>query len=262
MRGLRLAVVVLPAAVLIGGCGGDGTRMVTPDNVSPTLGGLAITGPDSILTGTPTGYVASGTFTNGTTASLTPTWKTSNPAIATVDASGRVEGRSQGSFTLTASYLGHDVSKGVQVVNNYGGHWQGEYRVLSCQDDGDLADHDGGFCRTVSVPGNVYRITIDITQEAADLTSVTVRMSGETFAGNVDSDGGLTWSGMADVLDWDGDVTGSREIHWDSGLSADATMTGRFRENYRSIGFRNGSARMEYQLLGLKRMTTGARATR
>ena len=43
-------------------------------------------------------------------------------------------------------YQGRSVSRTVQVVNNYGGTWEGTYVVRACTDTGDLTDHDGGWC--------------------------------------------------------------------------------------------------------------------
>ena len=260
MRGLQFAgVVAFP--FLIAACGDDATKVVAPDSVSPSLRALTIAGADAILTGAPSGYVASGTFSNGTTASVPATWRTSNPAVATVDSTGRVEGRTQGSVNLTASYQGRDVSKTVQVVTNYSGRWQGEYRVLSCEDDGDLANHDGGWCHTVYVPGHVYRIAVDITQDPTDLTSVAAKLSDEIYRGSVGGDGGLTVTGVNDVFDWDREnIIAIREIHWNAGLSADGGMAGRFREDYKSIYFRKGTAQMEYELLTLTRSSEASAA--
>jgi hypothetical protein len=249
MRGLQFAGV-FPAFLLIA-CG-SGTNVVAPDNVSPSLRGVAIAGADAILTGVPSSYTVSGSFSNGTIGNVMATWRSSNPAVATVDPTGLLEGRSQGSVMVTASYQGREVSKSVQVVNNYGGRWEGQYRVLSCQDSGDLTDHDGGWCRTVSVPGRMYRITIEITHDPADLTSVSVRLFDE-LRGSIAGDGRLTVAGVNDVLDWEGDKVGTREIRGDAGLSADGAVTGHFQENYNSILFRKGTARMENELLTMTR---------
>jgi hypothetical protein len=257
MRGLQFALVS-PALLLIA-CGGD-TRLVAPDNVSPALRGVAIAGADAILTGVPTPYTASGSFSNGTSGNVTATWRSSNPAVATVDPTGLVEGRSQGSAMVTASYMGRDVSKRVEVVNNYGGRWEGQYRVLSCQDSGDLTDHDGGWCRTAYTPGRGYRITIDIAHDPGDPASVTVRLWDESYRGSVGSDGRLTVAGISDVLDWDRDVVAIREIHAEAGLSPDGAVTGRFQESYNSILFRKGTARMEHELLTMTRTTPAGAA--
>ena len=250
MRGLQFALVS-PALLLIA-CGGD-TRLLAPDNVSPALRGVAIAGADAILTGVPTPYTASGSFSNGTSGNLTATWRSSNPAVATVDPTGLVEGRSQGSAMVTASYMGRDVSKRVEVVNNYGGRWEGQYRVLSCQDSGDLTDHDGGWCRTAYTPGRVYRITLDIAHDPGDPASVTVSLWDASYRGSVGSDGRLTVAGISDVLDWDRDVVATREIHAEAGLSPDGAVSGRFQESYNSILFRKGTARMEHELLTMTR---------
>jgi len=257
MRGLQFALVS-PALLLIA-CGGD-TRLVAPDSVSPALRGVAIAGADAILTGVPTPYTARGSFSNGTSGNVTATWRSSNPAVATVDPAGLVEGRSQGSAMVTASYMGRDVSKRVEVVNNYGGRWEGQYRVLSCQDSGDLTDHDGGWCRTGYTPGRVYRITLDIAHDPGDPASVTVSLWDASYRGSVASDGRLTVAGISDVLDWDRDVVATREIHAEAGLSPDGAVTGRFQESYNSILFRKGTARMEHELLTMTRTVAAGAA--
>ena len=259
MRGLQFTGIIA-STFLVAACGGEATKVVAPDSAPPALGALTIAGADAILTGAPSGYVATGTFTDGRTASVPATWRTSNPAVATVDGSGRVEGLTHGSVELIASYQGRDVSKTVQVVSNYSGRWQGEYRVSSCKDDGDLSNHDGGWCNTVYVPGRVYRIIVDITQDPADLTSVSAKLTDEIYRGSVGSDGGLTVAGVNDVFDWDREnVIAIREIHWNASLSPAGGIAGRFREDYRSIFFRMGTAHMEYELVTLTR-ASGASA--
>ena len=89
----------------------------------------AIAGPDAVLTGLSASYSVTATLSDGITGTVRPAWTSSNAEVASVDSGGRVEGRGHGSTNLTASYQGRSVSKTVQVVNNYGGTWEGSYVI-------------------------------------------------------------------------------------------------------------------------------------
>ena len=71
---------------------------------------------------------------------VTPAWTSSNPAVASVDGAGRLDGQAHGSTTLTATFEGRSVSKTVQVVNNYEGTWKGRYVIRACDDSGIFED--------------------------------------------------------------------------------------------------------------------------
>ena len=162
-------------------------------------------------------------------------------------------GHSHGSFVLTASFAGRDVSKTVQVINNYRGRWEGQYRIAACEDTGDLSDHDGGWCRTESVPGTVRPIVIDVAQSGTSLAEVVANLWGGTYHGSVTDDGRLTLNGSNDLFDWDHEyVVAIREIRWEANLAGNA-MVGHFQENLRSIVFRIGNARVEYELTPMTR---------
>jgi hypothetical protein len=111
---------------------------------SPTATALTIAGADAVLTGVSTNYTAAATMSDGSTRTITPVWTTSNPAVASVDGAGRTEGLAHGATTLTATYQERSVSKTVQVVNDYGGTWEGRYLVTACRDTGELSYLDGG----------------------------------------------------------------------------------------------------------------------
>jgi Bacterial Ig-like domain (group 2) len=223
MRETRFALAAT-LIVFVTACGGH--NPTAPGDAVPGATGLAIAGADAILSGVPTSYTASATFSDRTTRAVAPGWTSSNPAVATVDANGRVEGRSHGSFVLTASYAGHDVSKTVQVINNYGGRWGGQQRVTSCEETGDYHG-----CRWVSTPG-IYLLSIDIAQDTSNPREVVIKAL--NLRGTVTDDGRLSLSGVTRLVG-DDEVTevGILERQWDVSLSAADAVAGHVDEDYR-----------------------------
>jgi uncharacterized protein YjdB len=96
----RLAILGLAfvSALALAGCS------TTP---SPTLKSVAITGPP-VAVGATAQFVATATFTDGTTQNVTSTstWSSSNTAVATVNAAGVVTGVADGTSSITANYQG------------------------------------------------------------------------------------------------------------------------------------------------------------
>lgn len=84
---------------------------------APTLTALAITGaPASVAKGVSRQLVATGTYSDGSSAAVTTgiTWASSNPAAATVSATGVLQAAGVGSATITASV--GDVTTSVAVT--------------------------------------------------------------------------------------------------------------------------------------------------
>ena len=97
----------------VSACGGSPSAPVAPTPPSTistasslTVTGLRIFGPEVMATGFVEVFVARVVYSNGSTGAATPTWKTDNPNIATIDADGRVTARGPGSVTLAASSEG------------------------------------------------------------------------------------------------------------------------------------------------------------
>ena len=127
----------VPVAILLTltlGCGDK--NPITPSRPGPASTGLTITGPDALVAGLSANYAVTAPMTDGTTRTVVATWTSSNPGVARVDGSGRLEGRSHGSTTLTASSGGQNASRIVQVVNNYAGSWTGRFVIRACTDTG------------------------------------------------------------------------------------------------------------------------------
>ena len=106
-------VSALALVILVLGCG---SHSPTAPPASSMVTGVTISGVDTILTGRSTFYNVTAAFGNGTSKTVTPIWSSSNPEVAPVDITGRMEGRTHGSTILTASSGGQAVSKTVRVI--------------------------------------------------------------------------------------------------------------------------------------------------
>ena len=140
MRRFSLASA-LALVILVLGCG---SHSPTAPPASSTVTGVTITGVDTLLTGLSTFYTVTAALGDGTSRTVTPIWGSSNPEVATVDVTGRLEGRAHGSTILTASSGGQAVSKTVRAINNYGGTWEGRFVVNACDAPPGCVRGDGG----------------------------------------------------------------------------------------------------------------------
>jgi hypothetical protein len=197
---------------------------------SPNCYRLVITGVDTVLTGSVTSYTVTATLSDGTTRTVTPVWTSSDPGVGSVDSTGRLDGRAHGSTNLTASYLGRDTSKMVHVVNNYTGTWNGQYIISTCDDSGDLKDHDGGWCRGRVRVGTVWYIRLVLSQTASNLSEISGTLGladvnvGDKITGVVTADGRLSLTGTLHIHDFYGEfLLGTVQIQtWDTNLSGPA----------------------------------------
>jgi len=257
---LRLAIVIF--AILAAACS-DKSNPAAPASPSPpTVSSLAIIGDEGVLTNTSTAYIVTATLSDGTTRALMPTWSSSHPDVASIDSDGLLSGRVHGSATLTASHDGRSATKTVQVVNNYGGTWNGTYVVKACTDSGDLTNRDGGWCRSgPGRVGNVGSIALALTQTGSHLSDITGTLVGDdvgrNITGVVTPDGRLSLTGGPfGVWDWEGTLLLAtwRMRAWDTTLGGPGTMTGRWSQDYTSVYFRIGSAKMDHELVAMTRI--------
>lgn len=97
----------------------DPVLLTAPAVTVPTLSSLAVTaGSTSLAKGGSEALTVTGTYSDGTTRDVTgqATWKSSNPAAATVNASGTVTAVAPGSTTITASIGGVSGTIGITVT--------------------------------------------------------------------------------------------------------------------------------------------------
>jgi hypothetical protein len=99
--------------------GRTGTKSVTILNVAAVLTAVTVSGPSTVNEGTTGTYTATGTWDNGTTAAITPTWSVST-SYASINSGGLLTASTVTSnqmVTVTASYGGRTGTKGVTIVD-------------------------------------------------------------------------------------------------------------------------------------------------
>ena len=257
MRLIKLVVVV--SLIAFSGC--DKKSPVAPTAPAVNTTGLVINGLDTVLTGVPTNYTVTASLSDGTTATVTPVWGTDDPALASIDSTGRLEGRRHGSTTVTAAYDGRTTTRIVHVVANYSGTWKGTMVIRACTDSGELNDRDGGWCRSGGgrVGSRIENVTMTLVQSAPNLSEIAGTWGNflEPIAGVVTADGRLSLAGtFANRAWWDDptEIYSSVEVHgWDSQITAPDEMTGHFSEHLNSLYPRRGTADMEFEIITMTR---------
>jgi hypothetical protein len=99
--------------------GRTGTMSVTIVDVPAVLSSIAVSGPSSVNEGLTGTYTATGTWDNGTTAAISPTWSVST-SYATISTGGVLTAAmvtSNQTVTVTASYLGKTGTMSVTIVH-------------------------------------------------------------------------------------------------------------------------------------------------
>ena len=99
--------------------GRTGTKSVTIVDAAAGLTGIAVSGPSSVNEGGTGTYTATGTWDNGTTAAIGPTWSVST-SYASISAGGVLTAAtvtSSQAVTVTASYGGRTGTKSVTIVD-------------------------------------------------------------------------------------------------------------------------------------------------
>ena len=96
-----------------------GTRSVTIVDVPAVLTAVTVSGPSSVNEGGTGTYTATGTWDNGTTAAISPTWS-ENSSYATISSGGVLTASavtSNQAVTVTASYGGLTGTRSVTIVD-------------------------------------------------------------------------------------------------------------------------------------------------
>ena len=99
--------------------GRTGTMSVTIVDVPAVLTAVTVSGPSSVNEGATGTYTATGTWDNGTTAAITPTWS-ENSSYATISAGGVLTASavtSNQAVTVTATYGGRTGTMSVTIVD-------------------------------------------------------------------------------------------------------------------------------------------------
>jgi uncharacterized delta-60 repeat protein len=115
-----LATAVDPGTTVVRATSGAISGTATLNVTDARIVSLAISPTNaSIPNGTSLQYVATGTFSDGSTRNLTSsaTWSSTNPGVATINATGRATGVSVGNTNIGASFGGVSASTGLTVTN-------------------------------------------------------------------------------------------------------------------------------------------------
>ena len=255
-------LLVFGLAALATGC--DREPPAGPSGAAPlTVTGLTVTGPEAVLTGVSTPFLATATFSDGRTQTGTTVWTSSNPAVATVDAGGQVVGLAHGSTTLTATYVGRTVSKTVQVVNNYGGSWVGKYVVNAC-------DGFPGWCEDTLWAA--FSISLEILQAGRDQSEISASFGlpsvfpvemRATIGGRVTPDGRLNLGGTSDLTDRRGVWATFQVGGSDMSLSSPNAMRGRWEHSLSGVPTSRPpfSGYQQNELLTMTRVTSSVLPT-
>ncbi|MHB1012718.1 MAG: autotransporter outer membrane beta-barrel domain-containing protein [Desulfobacteria bacterium] len=107
------------ASYTSGGVTKTASQGVTIVNVAAVLTSIAVSGPSSVNEGSTATYTATGTWDNGTTSAISPTWSVST-SYASIGSGGVLTAltvTSDQTVTVTASYGGKTGTKTVTIVN-------------------------------------------------------------------------------------------------------------------------------------------------
>jgi len=142
----------LPTTIVLGvfliGCD-KGPTTPSPPAGSRSFRSVALTidGAEAIQTGIAAPYRARATLSNGAQVEVSAAWTSSDPSVATVDATGSVASLKPGSVRLDASFEGVTASKTVDVVANVDGSWVVWATVRQCDEAGSPATEWWPPCR-------------------------------------------------------------------------------------------------------------------
>lgn len=247
MRGYIVPLVLvfgLPFGVA--SCGGGETGPTTPTPPPATVTGLAITSSTDLLKiNQSETFTVTATMSNGSSAVVTATWRSDNPAVATADGNGRVTGIGSGETAISAESNGvRATPRTIRVLPDYHGRWSGDWRIAGCTVDGDWARTD--ICREVPV-GSLSPFALALTQDR-DTTAgnVTLDDVAGPVQGPIRLDGQLSVAGAFTSTD-QGIVLDTSVGDWDTTTTDNQRMTGRFIVAFRAAGMQ-GSVRFNGEL--------------
>jgi hypothetical protein len=111
------------------GCGSNPAQP-TP---APTVSSVTLTGGTDVVRVRETvTFGVTARMSDGSSPVVQPQWSSDNVAVATVDPTGRVTGVSNGTVTISATHQGSTASRGLRVVPDYQGLWEGLVQVKVC----------------------------------------------------------------------------------------------------------------------------------
>jgi Bacterial Ig-like domain (group 2) len=242
MKGTAVVLVLVLGLISCGG-GGEAPRTGGP---SPVITGLAISSSTDLLKiNQSETFTVTATMSNGSTSTVTATWRSETPAVATVDANGRVTGVGSGDTTISAEASGvHATPRTIRVLPDYQGRWSGDWRVAGCTTDGDWRRTD--ICRDVPID-SLLSFALTLTQDRDTASgNVTLDDVAGPVQGPIRSGGHVNLAGAFTSAD-DGIVLDITVSDWETTTTDNQRMTGRFTLAFRATGLQ-GSVRFDGEL--------------
>ena len=241
-----VSVLVFGLAFGLASCGGREGGPTIPTSPSATVTGLSITASTDLLKiNQSETFTVTATMSNGSTAAVTATWRSENPAVATVDANGRVTGIGSGETAISAESSGvRATPRTIRVLPDYQGRWSGDWRVAGCTTDGDWARTD--ICREVPVD-TLLSLALVLTQDGDNTSgNVTLADVAGPVQGPIRPGGQLSLAGAFTSTD-EGIVLDATVADWETTTTDNQRMTGRFALVFRAAGLQ-GSVRFNGEL--------------
>ena len=173
-------------------------------------------------------------MSNGSTATVTATWRSENAAVATVDANGRVTGIGSGETAISAESNGvRATPRTIRVLPDYHGRWTGDWRIAGCTADGDWGRTD--ICREVPV-GSLLPFALALTQDRDNASgNVTLDDVAGPVQGPIRPGGQLSLAGAFTSTD-QGIVLDATIADWETTTTDNQRLTGRFVLVFRAAG--------------------------
>jgi hypothetical protein len=186
------------------------------------------------------------TANNGQPTPTTATWTSDAPAVASIDANGRITGQASGNATISAQASGLRATVTLRVVPDYHGRWEGITRVTGCADEGDfdtLCDEvvGGGLPLSTSITQTRDAVTADVNfDDATGRISTMIQSSGR-----------LVTTGQLTLV-IEGVAFDVALSEWDTTSVDNQQMTGRYRLEVRHA-LLAGFWRLEGELVSIQK---------
>jgi hypothetical protein len=207
----RLLLVLLAAVPLFAAaCGksspAEPSKTVSALSMSPGTDWLKISGTEK--------FTVTAQYSTGVLETVTPAWTSDATSVATVDASGTATGVAPGQATITATYQGKSVTRGIRVIPDYGGRWAGNWTVTSCTVQGIPPS----WCDPIQ--RSSFPATLDIAQSKDVVSGTwTFQEATGTHPGTIAMDGTLTLTGSTlqngvsiEIASWQTKTTDNRTM--------------------------------------------------
>jgi Bacterial Ig-like domain (group 2) len=244
-------VLIVISTISCGGNGSSGTSSPTAPTVAaapaPVVRSISLSRSSlQLVVGNSESLSASAIYSDNSSRAISPTWSSSNTAVAVVDSSGTVRALSGGSATITATSSGVSSSLVVTSMPNYAGRWFGAYRFVTCS-----APFRWGSSYCSGLPGTIFNVELTLTMSGSQVAGF-IRLGSYTgpVSGTIVSDGTLILQGGYSVAA-SGGLSYSEVINnWRTVTTNGTTMTGGWQTtgyltNERETAFK------EYQMLSV-----------